>query len=147
MNISQYHRMVPPCLHISILMHTGVNHQSGQLKMPIPSIPGDRHSTRAADGRVGPTSNLQISSGSHLTSVLQKSLKQNLIFFFLKGMCILVYLSSLSSHEEVLVLAKHKYRNHKHTNNWGAMVDTDCALQSPQQTFPGMTEVVQDGLC
>lgn len=52
--------------------------------MPIPSIPGDRHSTGAADGRMGPTPSLHISSESHLTSVLKKSLKQNL-FFFLQG--------------------------------------------------------------
>lgn len=86
MNTSHCHRMVlvrrdlkyyliSPCLCISILIHRGENHQSGQVKVLIPSIPGDRQSTGAADGRVGPTSNLYMSSESHLKSVKKASNK------------------------------------------------------------------------
>lgn len=101
MDISHYHGMVlvrrdlqdnlvSPCLHISILMNTAVNNHSGQLKIAIP-----------ADRRVGPPSNpsedvFRISF--HIRSSKKKRHKQNLIFFFFEGMCVLVYLSSLSLH-------------------------------------------------
>lgn len=103
-NRSHYHRMVlgrrdlkdylvSPFLHVSTLMHTGINHQCGQLRMPIPSIPVDRHSTGAADGRES-----QICRCLHnpIWHQFLKNVSNTTYFFFFKGMCILVCLSSLS---------------------------------------------------
>lgn len=100
MNISHYHRMVlvrrdfkhhliSPCLHTSTLMHREVNHQSGQLKMPIPFLGTSRAQELQMEGW-DPLQILQCLQNLIWHQFFKKkpSLNQNLIFliyFFHQG--------------------------------------------------------------